>query len=176
MQLPSTVGRLFDKHAKDVAKSNATQLRAIGIRPPHDMRLATEIAKRRDENIRLVEKAARSYADDVRRVFDDPENQGLAVDELVEKLRERGNVSESRAELIARDQTLKLNGAITEIRQTNAGIERYTWSTSLDERVRPEHAALEGQEFLWTAPPAVGHPGQDFQCRCVAVPVIDALA
>jgi SPP1 gp7 family putative phage head morphogenesis protein len=75
--------------------------------------------------------------------------------------------------LIARDQTLKLNSAITKDRHIAAGISEYTWSTSLDDRVRPEHEALEGTKHSWDAPPEPGHPGEDFQCRCVAIPVID---
>ena len=109
-------------------------------------------------------------------IFEAPDVNGMRVEELQRKLEERGDISESRAELVARDQTLKLNGAITQIRQENAGIDAYTWSTSLDERVREEHVALEGQTFSWASPPAVGHPGEDYQCRCVAIPVIPALA
>lgn len=171
---PRTVGPLFEQHAQSVSSANAQAMRVIGIRPS-DLRIGTVIATRRDENIRLVEKAYRSYAQDVRDIFEDHNTFGMRVEDIADLLLERGNVSESRAELIARDQTLKLNGAITQTRQENAGISRYTWSTSLDEAVRPEHAILEGQDFDWTSPPAPGHPGEDIQCRCVAIPIIDEL-
>ncbi len=170
-----TVGKVFDRHAKDVSGANGKALRVMGIRPPTDAGVREELANRRKENIDLVVNAQRAYAQSVVDVFNAPENEGLAVDELKAKLLARGDVSESRAELIARDQTLKLNGSLTEIRQTNAGVTSYTWSTSNDERVREEHAVLEGQVFSWDAAPAVGHPGEDFQCRCVALPVIDEL-
>jgi SPP1 gp7 family putative phage head morphogenesis protein len=170
--IPARVGALFTRHAKSVAAANAKQLRVIGVRPS-DLRIDAAIATARNENIRLVEKAMRSYAQDVREIFEEPDTFGERVEVIKVRLVERGNVSESRAELIARDQTLKLNGQITKTRQENAGITKYVWSTSLDERVRPEHAALEGQTFDWNAPPAVGHPGQDFQCRCVAIPSIE---
>lgn len=173
--IPGKVGPAFDRHARDLAAANKKAMRVIGIRPGLDLGLESEIAKRRDENIQLVVKAGRSYAEDVRKVFSAPENVGLRVEELKSQLQERADVSESRAELIARDQTLKVNGAITEIRQRGAGVDRYVWSTSLDERVRETHAALEGQTFSWESPPDVGHPGQDYQCRCVAVPVIEGL-
>lgn len=168
------VGPLFDDHADRVSSANAKALRLIGIRPS-DARLGSIIAEKRNENLRLIEKAERSYADDVRKLFEDPETFGLRVEEIAQRLVERGDVSESRATLIARDQTLKLNGAITQTRQENAGISQYTWSTSLDERVRPEHAALEGQTFDWSSPPSPGHPGEDICCRCVAIPVIPEL-
>lgn len=79
----------------------------------------------------------------------------------------------SRAKLIARDQTSKMNGAFNQARQTSLGIDRYVWQTSGDERVREEHQANDGQVFSWNDPPATGHPGEDINCRCVAVPYFD---
>ncbi len=169
--VPSAVARLFGRMAEDVSESNGDALAVVGINA-NAMGISATISQARDENIRLVEKALRAYAKDVRAVFDDPEANTWRVEELQARLLERGNVSVSRAELIARDQTLKTNAAITQTRQVQAGVEYYEWSTSLDERVRDEHRALEGQRFAWNNPPSVGHPGEDFQCRCVAIPVI----
>jgi len=115
------------------------------------------------------------YADQVEEIFSDPSNFGLRVEELQAMLLERADVSVSRAELIARDQTLKLLGQINEERQTAAGVESYEWSTSNDERVRDEHQILEGTTQSWDSAPEPGHPGEDFQCRCVAVPIIPEL-
>ncbi len=136
----------------------------------------------RDENIRLVEEAARSYADKVRDVFDQPFVHTVRVEELKSQLKDAADVSDSRAELIARDQVLKFNGQVNKARQQMAGITQYVWSTSQDERVRPDHAELEGETFDWNNPPVVDqktgrrdHPGNDFQCRCVAVAVVPGL-
>lgn len=175
LAIARTVGTLFDRHAKAVDDANRKGLALLGIRAPKDPRVASEIAKRRQENIDLVVNAGRTYAGAVQEIVNDPSTFGLRVEEIKAKLRERSDVTESRAELIARDQTLKLNGALTEIRQRSAGVDEYVWSTSLDERVRDSHAVLEGQRFSWSSPPEVGHPGQDFQCRCVALPVVAEL-
>lgn len=78
----------------------------------------------------------------------------------------------ARSRLIARDQVLKHNGQLTKALQTDAGIDRYVWRASNDERVRDEHAALDGLVFQWSDPPRPGHPGEDYQCRCHAEPVI----
>lgn len=172
--VPEKVGPVFERHARQVGDANRKAMRVVGIKGS-DIGITAEVAKRRDENIQLVVKAEREYAQSVKDIFSAPENVGLRVEDLKKQLLERGDVSESRAELIARDQTLKLNGAMTEIRQTNAGVQEYVWSTSLDERVREEHAALEGQTFSWSSPPEPGHPGEDYQCRCVALPVIAEL-
>ncbi len=168
------VGSIFDRMSKDVVVANGKQQALFGI-TPKSTGLGTFIAERRSENIDLLKKAHGTFADQVRALLEDEANFGMRSETLAAQLAERGDVSEERAELIARDQTLTLNGQITEERQTSAGVERYTWSTSLDERVRDEHAALEGQEFSWDEPPAVGHPGEDVLCRCVAIPVVEEL-
>ncbi len=130
----------------------------------------------RETNQRLITKAGRSFASDVAGVLDDPNNWGLRAAELAALLRERASVSTSRAELIARDQSAKTAGSINQFRQTNAGVRSYTWSGSLDERERETHLANEGQEFDWSSPPAeTGHPTEDVNCRCIAIPVISDL-
>jgi SPP1 gp7 family putative phage head morphogenesis protein len=51
--------------------------------------------------------------------------------------------------------------------------ERYVWWTRSDARVHPKHRALHGHVFSWSDPPASGHPGEDYNCRCEAIPYID---
>jgi SPP1 gp7 family putative phage head morphogenesis protein len=46
----------------------------------------------------------------------------------------------------------------------------YIWRTSSDDRVRPSHAANRGLIFQWSNPPATGHPGKGYGCRCWAEP------
>lgn len=124
---------------------------------------------RRKEWLHYFEKANRAYAEDVKKVLTE-DTIGLRYEVLKERLIERGNVSERRAELIARDQVLKLAGSINQERQKQAGIEKYVWNTSNDEAVRDTHEALEDSIQRWDSPPPPGHPGEDFQCRCVAIP------
>lgn len=175
-QIPAHVAPAFGTMAKSVnASASKTMATLVGIHP-QETGIAAHIAAARDENIRLVENAMRVYAQDVRDVFDDPDSFALRPEELEAKLVARGQVSESRAQLIARDQTLKLHGDIIRIRQVNAGVEEYEWNTSNDDRVRESHENKEGQRFRWDSPPAdTGHPGQDFQCRCVPIPIIPEL-
>ena len=46
----------------------------------------------------------------------------------------------------------------------------YIWRTRQDGKVRPSHAANHGKVFAWDEPPATGHPGEDYECRCRAEP------
>ena len=125
------------------------------------------------ENAGLITSIDAQYFDQVRDVIVEAVREGRTTREIAGLLRERYEVSRSRAKFIARDQIAKLNGQITQQRQTALGVLRYKWSTSLDERVRPTHRVLEGKIFAWAKPPSVGHPGQDYQCRCVAIPILE---
>jgi hypothetical protein len=120
-------------------------------------------------------------------------NADLHVRDLVALIQERINVDESRAELWARDQTLKANAEVTKERHFELGITEYIWTTSGDERVRGDpsgawpvpksgggdHFSLEGRIFKYSEPPIVdtrtgrrANPGEDYQCRCTAYPIV----
>jgi len=74
----------------------------------------------------------------------------------------------NRAKLIAQDQVGSLNGQLTKFRQTGIGIKQFRWITIGDDRVRAEHAALNGKIFDWDNPPSIGFPQQPIRCRCRA--------
>lgn len=101
-------------------------------------------------------------------------NKSLAKD-IFRIMSERTDVSDSRAELIARDQVAKLNGSFTRERQEDIGVNSYIWRTVGDERVRDSHADVDGETFSWDQPPLEtdgNHPGEDIQCRCWAEPIL----
>lgn len=173
-KLAPKVQPAFTAMSTAVAKQSAAAMRSIGL----DVRgqLGPQIEMFREWNVSLMTNAGREYAGQVAEILDDPENYGLTVEALTRLITDRADVSEAHAELIARDQSSKLNGAINQHRQQNAGVSSYTWSGSLDERERETHLANEGQTFDWNDPPAeTGHPTEDVQCRCVAIPVIPEL-
>ncbi len=46
----------------------------------------------------------------------------------------------------------------------------YIWYTMSDNKVRSLHAERHGKIFRWDTPPQGGHPGEDYNCRCLAIP------
>ena len=99
---------------------------------------------------------------------------GESLAKITETVQNELRIAKNRAKLIARDQTNKFMGKLTELRQTALGVEEYIWSTSRDERVRPTHHAKQGKKIKWSDPPSdTGHPGHDINCRCVAIPVLE---
>jgi SPP1 gp7 family putative phage head morphogenesis protein len=101
---------------------------------------------------------------------------GDRADEIADDLVDRYGVSESRAQLIARDQIGKLNGELNQVRQEELGVTDFIWRTERDNRVRPEHAALEGKQYTWAqGHPTEGIPGEPINCRCFPEPVLDEI-
>ena len=80
------------------------------------------------------------------------------------------------AKLIASDQSNKLGTTLNHILQKDAGIERYRWSTSVDEKVRKRHHDINGTIYKWgeyTGAEDGLAPGLPIRCRCVAIPIIE---
>lgn len=124
-------------------------------------------------NVNLIKSIPEQYFDQIEQIVMTQTLQGQTARSITEEIRDVGNTTESRAKLIARDQTSKLNGDLNKVRQENLGVEEYVWETSDDERVRQSHKDNDGKTFRWdTPPPETGHPGHDIQCRCVARPVV----
>lgn len=99
--------------------------------------------------------------------------RGAPAKDMTKVLSEEFGYARNRAKFIARDQAASFSGNLNRIRQQQAGISEYDWLTADDERVRPAHREREGKRFRWSDPPEGGHPGEDFNCRCTAIAVID---
>jgi SPP1 gp7 family putative phage head morphogenesis protein len=111
------------------------------------------------------------------KVYSDYMN-GRTTTNIVKELQRQYGMDKRHAQLIARDQTSKLNSNITQSQQREAGVSKYKWSGCLDKRERKSHLDLEGKIFSWDDPPETDngrrcHPGEDYQCRCCAIPVFD---
>jgi len=121
----------------------------------------------------ISDKTSRQIAEQVNQALIDGTNLADTQKEIFNIMSDRTDVQDSRAKLIARDQVAKLNGQLTMERQVDMGVDSYIWRTVGDERVRETHADNEDQTFTWDNPPAeTGHPGDDYQCRCWAEPIL----
>jgi len=131
-----------------------------------------------DNNVDLISGIPEDTADKMREIVYEAYNKGRTTTDLLKNIKTVFDVDKNRARLIARDQTAKINGQIQKAQQQDAGIEEYIWSTSEDSRVRRSHAELNGKKFRWDEPPLNSdgracHPGEDYQCRCIAKPVFN---
>ena len=136
------------------------------------------------ENVSLIKTIPDQYFARIEQVVHRGAATGRPTKAIAADIQNVYGITKNRAKLIARDQVAKFNGTLTQVRQTDLGISKYTWSTSLDERVRgnpsglypkarPSHYVREGKTFSWDDPPEDGHPGEPINCRCVAIAVFD---
>ena len=155
------------------------------------------------ENVSLITKLQADTVEDINRVVTSGFRTGKRVksirDEILGTDLDKGvfNKVETRAQLIARDQSSKLWGDLNKHRQEEIGVSLYIWRTSDDERVRSTHDNLDDKYCSWDDPTVyadtledaiagrwkqrssinayVGFPGEDFQCRCYAEAVFETL-
>ncbi len=141
-----------------------------------------------DSNVEKIKTIPTESLGSMRQIILDGYKQGRTIRDISKDIQEEYNISKHRAQMFARDQVATLNAQITKMQQQDAGCKRYRWSTSHDSRVRPCHAALNGKTFDWNDPPEMWYetkksgrvytgrrcnPGEDYACRCVAIPEFD---
>ncbi len=140
------------------------------------------------ENVLKIKSLPTETLGDMRQIVLESYIKGRSIRDIQKEIQEQYNVSKRKAQLLARDQVATLNAQVTKLQQQDAGCSKYRWSSSKDSRVRDCHRALDGKVFSWDDPPEMWydtkekgrvytgrrcHPGEDYCCRCVAIPVFD---
>lgn len=138
------------------------------------------------DNTRLIKSIPEQYLNNVQSIVMTNVRAGGRPASIAKSLLDQFDVTNNRAKMIARDQTAKINGDLTAKRQQNVGFEYFQWLDSDDQRVRRRHESIADKVtaygkgiYRWDNPPLNEKgipiiPGQDFQCRCVAIPVSNA--
>ena len=144
-------------------------------------------------NYNLIVSNARNYVTQINTLCEQGVVNGWSVKQLQEEIKKAtGKLTDKKCRLLARDQIGKLQGQVSEAQMEEVGLEMYVWDTSGDERVRPSHKPMDGllcrwdnatvyskdNGKTWIDRPANAvklHPGQDIQCRCVALAYIPEL-
>ena len=97
--------------------------------------------------------------------------------EIYNYIEDRIEASKRKADFLAKNETNRMvNKYKMEEYKTN-GITQYIWQTKEDDRVRPYHAALNGQIIDYDNPPVQdeygnrAHAGQWYNCRCRQRPI-----
>ncbi len=144
------------------------------------------------ENVALIQDITPGLASRIEASVLKALTTGQTHDQLERELQAKAfGYAEQRAELIAIDQTGKLNGQINRQRQLDLGITEFDWLTAHDERVRgnpdgrykkasPSHWHRHGKRFRWDAPPLgrngeKEYPGTPIRCRCTGTPVLSSI-
>ncbi len=134
------------------------------------------------ENLKLW--INRWAADDVvrlRRQVEENARSGARASTLAARISARYDVSASKARFLARQESGLFMAQYHKEQFIGAGVPRYVWNTSKDCDVRLGHQQLQGRVFAWAVGAPAKHmscgrncnPHEDYQCRCVARPLID---
>ena len=145
-------------------------------------------------NAELIVNVSNQTISNIENIVYNGVTTGQSWKNLEPQIAQQRKTAGNRAKVIARDQTAKLNEAMNQVAQTDAGVQFFEWQTSGDERVsgayqkrrgkkipRGSHVLLDGKIYKWgdnAHYPEIdsygnrGVPGERVQCRCTALPVI----
>jgi hypothetical protein len=126
---------------------------------------------------------------------------GGRYEDLIKLVHESYGATLEKAKFIARQETMLLTTKLKQIRYESAGVKKYRWVTvhmPHDKKGQPHHLGnvryghavladavtdLGKGVYTWNNPPMIvdgngrplyrRHPGQDWNCRCVAIPIVD---
>ena len=152
-----------------------------------------QLAIDRELNASLIKSVATEFKQQISETIMTNVQSGKRSTDLITQIKERYSVSQSRAKLIARDQTSKLNGSLVKARAQAVGSKTYIWSGVMDERhrKREDHWVMNGKLCRWDDPTVYSddggetwkkrkqiggveaHPTEPINCRCAALPVIE---
>lgn len=148
-----------------------------------------------EDNVNLIKTIPSKYFDKIGKAVELRTVGKMSRGALVKRIKELGNVTQRRAELIADDQTAKVTERMMLARCRNAGIKRVMWlHSSISMHPRDYHKTrwdghtgkfngkpngLNGYIFPIDKPPVIdrktgerGYPAQLINCKCYLTPVL----
>lgn len=108
--------------------------------------------------------------------------KGVRYEEMIDLIKSRYGVSQSKAKFLARQETSLMTAKFTEARYKDVGVKKYIWKTVIGSPrhpVRAMHKKLDGKIFSFDDPPVTdengnrNNPGEDYNCRCLAIPIVE---
>jgi hypothetical protein len=170
-------GRLRALHVRVLRAVASSTLARIGIAWDVTHPLSAELLEQAGK--RTGEALGEAVQPIVREIVADAYQEGLSVVQAAELIRAKvDDVSPWQAQMLARTDLNGLANGGSVMAAKLAGVERKRWLTAHDERVRPTHAAADGQTVPVGQPFSVGgehlqHPGDPSgsnaevaNCRC----------
>lgn len=130
------------------------------------------------DQVRLIKSLPLAAAERVHELALKGLEEGSRGQDIVAEIMRTGQVTRSRAELIARTETGRAASNLTEARAKYVGSTHYVWRSAEDSDVRDRHKKHNGKVFSWDNPPKSEpnlepyHPGAGPNCRCYAEPII----
>lgn len=164
-----------------IDKGFAKSAELLQVQPKLDKEHVARLSRAYNENLQLyIRDFTKNNIVALREVVEDNATQGYRFDRLIELIRHRYGITANKAQFLARQETSLFMSKYRRERFAQAGVRRYRWQTSKDERVRKSHAHLNGRVFMYDQPPvtdpatgAHNNPGEDFGCRCIDIALLE---
>lgn len=173
---------LFDTTLWKVNEDFKKSVKGITVAPELTTADRKRIASEYTNNLKLYIKDWTDKAvKDLRKEMQERVFTGLRYESAVQIIQKSYGVSQNKAKFLARQETSLLMTKFKQVRYEAAGVKEYKWGCvtgSANHPVRPMHKALEGKVFSWNNPPVTSengdhnNPGQDYNCRCFARPIV----
>lgn len=140
------------------------------------------------DNVHLIKSLPLSAAQRVHDMVYRGLTSGRRPASIAKEIMKTGNVTKSRAMLIARTETGRATTGLIKARAEQIGLNWFVWRVTHDKRLRKSHRMMDGVLCTWGDAPnpealfpepkikAYGKylPGSTFNCRCWAAPLIRA--
>ena len=151
----------------------------------------SDVLKMKDEFIAnektLLEQTGKQFIEGMQDAAHNTFVNGGSMEDLADEMKGFADVSQSKAEFWGADQIGDAYAAYTEVMHRKGGFDNYEWRTMGDNHVRgndprdqTDHVQLNRMVFSWAtgaanvpgafSKPGARHPGQDYRCRCIALP------
>lgn len=176
------IEKAFDKTLWKVDRMVGDSLKGIAVPPRLTKEQAAQISAEYTRDLdRYIKDFTEKEITELRERVQKEAFKGYRYEGLVKQIRRSYGVSQNKAKFLARQETSLLMTKFKQTRYEGAGVEEYIWTTvkgSSKHPVRPMHKALDGKKFRWDSPPVTNpeggrnNPGQDFNCRCYARPIV----
>ena len=183
--LDSTIYKV-DKRFRENVKGISLQAE---LKPEERKRIAAEW----QNNLELyIKDFAKKQISEMRKDLQATILAGNRWDDAVKVIQRHKAVSDRKAKFLARQETKLLVAKFTEVRYASAGVSEYNWFSVTGSKlhpVRPQHKALndakgpDGKKkiYRFDDPPVTSaegesvrhnNPGEDYNCRCFARPIV----
>lgn len=175
----------FDKTIFEVDGAIRASFGKLAIQPTLTAAERKIIAEEWEENARLyIRNFTKSETAKLRAMIKANALKGLRFEHAIASIQKSYGVSERKAKFLAKQETSLLMSNLKKARYTGAGSNEYRWrcvAGSPKHPVRPSHKKLDGTIQRWDAPPITTGPnqpvrrcapGEDFECRCTAIPIV----
>lgn len=157
---------------------------SIGQSLRHELRYAPTGRTLREalqRNVDLITSLPLDAAERVHKMTTEALVTGRRAEDIAKEIMRSGDVSKSRAKLIARTEVGRTAEELKKTRAKHLGSPGYTWRTVGDSDVRESHAEMDGKYVAWGENGGQGaalsdgticHAGTIYNCRCYAEPIL----